>query len=204
VTSSGWVIEMMARRLARFPHKAEVRRFLDGSGGNVAWGAVAHVLRSLFVASLVCAAACATPDPRFVTPEATVETLLDTYRIADVPEAVVRERLAGRGNFTLADETTFRACFSDHRGPFDDGAAGYVLGRIAAAKEHLTYTPTEGGRIRVTTVRAGETDLLAVLAPTEDGYRIALGMSVPREVRAQLREVYRRRSEQLARRGVRG
>lgn len=165
---------------------------------------MAHVIRSLLFACLVCAAACATPDARFVTPETAVETLLDTYRIADVPEAVVRERLAGRGNFTLADETTFRACFSDHRGPFDDGAAGYVLGRIAAAKDHLTYTPTEGGRVRVTTVRAGQTDLLAVLAPSDDGYRIALGASVPREVRAQLREVYRRRSEQLARRGVRG
>jgi hypothetical protein len=142
---------------------------------------------------------CAQADARFETPERAVRTLLGAYDLADVPEQVVRDRLAARGTFTLKDEVTFRESFLDHETPYDDGAAGYVLGRVAAAKDHLTFA-THGDRVHVT---AG-TERLAVLERTEDGYRIVLAASVPRHVRTQLREVYRRRSEQLARRGVRG
>lgn len=159
-------------------------------------------MRSLSLA-LVLLAACARTDPRFASPEQTVRTVLDAYALADVPEEVVRARMAGRGTFSLRDEQAFRESFADHRGPSDDGAAGYVLGRVAAAKDHLTYERRDG-RVYVTTMRASARDTLAVLEQGEDGYRILLARSVPIAVRTQLREVYRRRSEQLARRGVRG
>ena len=145
--------------------------------------------------------ACSHEDPRFRTPEAAVTTLLAAYGLEHVPEPAIRERLAGRGTFELRDERTFREAFADHTGPSDDGAAGYVLGRVAAAKDHLVYT-TSGTSVVIT---AGvDPAPLAVLERREAGYRFVLARSVPRTVRAQLREVYRRRSQELARRGARG
>lgn len=152
--------------------------------------------------ALVLVSGCLGDDPRFATPEATVQAMLGSYGLEAVSEADVRARLASRAPFTLRDEATFRAVFVDHRGPHDDGAAAYVLGRIAAAKDHLAYHTVGDGDVRVS-VR-GETSALALLVRTDDGYRVELARSVPRDVRAQLREVYRRRSEALARAGVRG
>jgi hypothetical protein len=146
-------------------------------------------------------AACSREDPRFRTPETAVSTLLESYGISDVPEAAIRERLAGRGTFELRDERTFRETFRDHASPSDDGAAGYVLGRVAAAKDHLVYTAS-GEAVVISA--SGDPSPLAVLERGEDGYRFVLARSVPRAVRAQLREVYRRRSQELARRGARG
>lgn len=124
-------------------------------------------------------------DARFASPEATVETLLATYDLADVSQAEIRERMAAHRRFTLLDRDTYEACFADlGRGSSDEGMAGFVVGALAAGKDELVVDVDEG-RATVSP-RAG----VEIVLREEDGaWRIVLARSVPAEVRERIASV---------------
>ena len=119
-----------------------------------------------------------TTDARFSTPEHTVETLLGTYGLNDMPQAQIQELIVQRGAFELQDRATWRRCFADIEQPGGEGMAGYVLGLLAAGRDDLRFEmaedrayafPREGVRI--------------VMIHGDDGaYRISLRESVPEDV----------------------
>ena len=139
----------------------------------------------LTIAFALLVAACASPpvDQRFVTPEATVSTLLSAYDLADVPQAEIRARLAARDRFPLRDRDTYEACFADlGSDPSAEGLAGFVVGALAASKDELTVR-LEGERAIVSPREGVE----ILLRREDDGaYRIVLARSVPAEVRTRI------------------
>lgn len=140
-------------------------------------------------------------DARFATPEATVRSLFAAYAVSQASESDVRARLAARERFHLRDRTLYRSCFADFDREEDEGAAGFVFGRLVAVKEHLVFH-TAGDRATVRAT-ADATPIPTVhLRKIRGGYRIVLRESVPPEVRAQLRAVWRRQREHLERQGL--
>ena len=135
------------------------------------------------------------PDPRFATPEASIRTLMSAYGVEDLSEEEVQQRLRARARFTLRDADLYRDCFADWTSPHDEGLAGYVFGRVAAAKDHLRFDPVGDGEdvaVRFPDARSEGGRAAIILRRTQSGYRIVLRRSVPREVRAQLYQVYER------------
>jgi hypothetical protein len=124
-------------------------------------------------------------DSRFATPERTVETLLATYGLEDVPQEEIRTRMAERGAFELRDRETWRQCFVDLSRPGGEGMAGYVLGVLAAARDDLRYeTVEEHGYV------IPRDDIRIVMERDETGaYRIVLAESVPEEVQRGLLQI---------------
>ena len=128
-------------------------------------------------------------DARFESPQATVDSLFNAYGISGMSESDVIRRLENRQRFTLVDPALHRACFADWRGQHDEGLAGYVFGRLAAAKDHLGVR-VDGDRAWVTP--AGKTDEQVVLIKVGRAWRISLKQSIPEKVRKQLYQIYRR------------
>lgn len=138
----------------------------------------------LVLAFALVLGACGSPpvDQRFVTPEATVTTLLGAYDLADVSQDEIRTRLAARDHFPLRDRDTYEACFTDMAAdPSAEGLAGFVVGALAASKDELTVT-IEGERA-IVSPREG----VEIVMRRQDGeYRIVLARSVPDEVRTRI------------------
>lgn len=130
-------------------------------------------------------------DKRFDTPAATIDALFRSYGIAELSEAEVRARLQARERFELRDPRLHRECFADWRGEQDQGLAGYVFGRLAAAKDHLRID-VEGDLAQITPGIEGAAQEATVLVRQDGAWKIALRQSVPEEVRQQLYQVYRR------------
>ncbi len=130
-------------------------------------------------------------DSRFSTPAATIRSLFSSYGIADVSEAEVRARLQARERFEMHDPRLHRECFADWQGEQDQGLAGYVFGRLAAAKDHLLID-VEGDLAQITPNIEGAAQEATVLVLQDGAWKIALRQSVPEEVRQQLYQVYRR------------
>lgn len=149
---------------------------------------------------LIVAAACGsedtrTADPRFSTPEHTIDTLLGTYGMAQASQAELDHWLENSQRYRLQDPPTFRACFEDYEGTQDEGLAGFVVGALVRGRSDA----------RVTIVRdvahVAAADRRIVMHQTEGGWKISLRDSVPREVQEQLREITRRAFEQNQRFG---
>lgn len=123
-------------------------------------------------------------DPRFATPERTVETLLAAHGAGDASEGELQERIAS-GGLAVVDRELHARCFADLDQPGGAAMASYVLGMLAAARDALRYEtvadrgyviPREGMRI--------------VMQRGEDGaYRIVLADSVPEDVRRSVLEL---------------
>lgn len=143
-------------------------------------------MRRLLLASLLLTACHERPvDARFASPEATVETLLGAYDLADVPQAEVRARMAEHARFTLLDRDTFEACFADlGAASLDEGLAGFVVGALAAGKDELDIDVE--GEIAHVSPRAG----VEIALRNDDGaWRIVLRDSVPAEIRERIASV---------------
>jgi hypothetical protein len=143
-------------------------------------------MRRLLLASLLLSACHERPvDARFASPEATVETLLTAYDLADVPQDEVRARMAAHARFTLLDRETYEACFADlGAASLDEGLAGFVVGALAAGKDELEVE-IDGELARVSP-REG----VAITLRNEDGaWHIVLRDSVPAEIRERIASV---------------
>jgi hypothetical protein len=140
------------------------------------------------------------PDLRFHTPRATIQTLLDVYGVGDVAEEEVQRRMSLGRRFQLQDPELFHLCFSDFRGPEDEGLAGYVFGSLAAAKDHLRITMTRDVATVIPEVDAGP-GRPVTLRQDGDDWKIVLRESVPASVQQRLRAVYRRSVDQHQRAG---
>jgi len=156
--------------------------------------------RVLLLAICGLLAACSSceddaPDLRFHTPRATIETLLDVYGVADVSQEEVQRRMHLGRRFQLQDPELFHACFSDFRGPEDEGLAGYVFGSLAAAKDHLRLTLSEDEATILPEVDGGP-GRPVVLRRQGTEWKIVLRESVPTTVQRRLRAVYRRSQSQ--------
>jgi hypothetical protein len=137
-----------------------------------------------------------------MTPGATLETLFASFGIEDASEEEVRRLMAERGRFHLNDPAGYRACFADYRGPQDEGLAGYVFGRLAAAKDHLTTTMS-GDQARVFPDQGEPGSHRAiVLRRFEGGWKIVLRESVPAATQRQLWGVYHRGQAEARRHGL--
>ena len=152
-------------------------------------------LSSRLLAPLLLAAAlvgCAgEPDPRFVAPEQTLNTLFTVYDVAALDEVEVQRLVRSRAQFRVRDREAYEACFSDWHRPEDEGLAGFVFGRLATAKDHLRFDgAVDSGSVRVIPVHEGEAGHPIVLHRTDAGWKIALHESVPTEVRQQLYRVH--------------
>ena len=132
-----------------------------------------------------------TSDKRFATPASTINTLFGAYGIADMSEGEVRARLQARQRFDLRDPQTHRDCFADWQGEQDQGLAGYVFGKLAAAKDHLRIE-IDGTTAKITPDIEGASQEATVLSQTEGAWKIVLRESVPENVRQQLYQIYRR------------
>ena len=145
-----------------------------------------------FFCMIFVTAACSAPmDSRFSTPKNTIETLFSTYGVEKMSEEEVRRRLEARQRFTMLDSALHRACFADWQSESDQGLAGFVFGRLVAAKDHLT-TKIEGQKALVGTTLKSAAEHPVVLKRTKNGWRIVLQQSVPEAIKRQLYEVYRR------------
>ncbi|MCS6800191.1 MAG: hypothetical protein NZ898_16995 [Myxococcota bacterium] len=143
------------------------------------------------------------PERRLASPEATLATLLDSYGLRDASEHEVRRRLQRRERFTLVDAETFRACFADHAGPVDEGAAGWLFGRLVARKDGWRLEPDGADVVHVTVEEPNGRARLATLVRDRRGqWKLSLARSVPPEVRARLRVLYERVRASHARLGA--
>ena len=149
---------------------------------------------------LLAAVACGSEDtsaadPRFSTPEKTIDTLLGTYGMAQASQAELDAWLENSQRYHLQDAATFRACFEDYEGTQDEGLAGFVVGAVVRGRSDA----------RVTIVRdvahVATADRRIVMHQTAGGWKISLRDSVPRDVQEQLREITRRAFEQNQRFG---
>ena len=142
----------------------------------------------LFASMLACVPSA---DSRFATPKDTIETLFTAYGVRDVGEAEIIRRMQAQERFKLLDPAMHRACFADWKSDSDQGIAGFVFGRLVAAKDHLK-TKIEGD---TATVRASESNGPndpVVLKRGKSGWKIVLQQSAPETIKRQLYEVYRR------------
>ncbi len=158
---------------------------------------------ALLAAASVLVAGCGDLEARrFATPEATVNALFMAYGVEAVPEPAILARMQEGGRFVPEDDEAQRSCFADHRGPADEGGAGYVFGLLAAGKDHLVFDQ-DGDVARVyPTSRRGDDAPHVVLRRADSKWKIVLGESVPPEVRARLYQLYGHAEEQAARTGA--
>lgn len=156
-------------------------------------------MRPLFILALVAfAAGCASPDPRYASPEATLETLFSAYGVADLPEREVQRRLFARERFELLSRESMLGAFADYKLEEQEGLTGFVFGRLVARKSSLN-TECEARRCLIRP--EGEEETPPVVMVEQSGeWKILLAESVPREVQAQLFALHRRAGE-LTRRG---
>lgn len=141
--------------------------------------------RAWIVALATIAIACgqtSSADPRFATPERTIQTLLEAHGVGHASASELQARMASEGGLHVVDRETYAACFVDLGEPGGDALASYVLGMIAAARDDLRYEliaqrgyviPRDGVRI-------------AMQRGADGAYRILLRESVPEEVRRSL------------------
>ena len=145
-------------------------------------------MRLRFLAALVFSMACgddATPDLRLMTPRTTIETMLASYGVADLPQEEIDRRMSIGRRFHLNDPAALRACFSDWEEPAGEGLAGYVFGSIVVAKDDLIATVRDDEAEVM--VRDPERRTRPVFLEREGGsWRINLERSVPRSVREEL------------------
>lgn len=142
---------------------------------------------TLLVATLALAACGPTSsaDPRFATPERTVETMLAAHGAAGLSGAAIQARMASEGALPIVDREAYAACFVDRDEPGGEALAEYVFGMIAAAKDDLRYeTIAERGAV---IVRPGVR--VAMRRGRDGAYRISLRESVPEDVRRRLGDV---------------
>ena len=154
---------------------------------------------ALVLGCSLLASACSEepPDLRYQTARSTIETLFSAYGIQGLNEAQVQERMQVRGRFHLADPSAYEGCFLDYDGERDEGEAGYVFGRLAAAKDSLVYA-ADDERVEV---RSGQSEDPVILLRRGRSWRISLEDSVPLEVRRRLRGVYQRAKQRSLREG---
>lgn len=139
------------------------------------------------LAALLAAVGCgeaSSTDPRFATPERTVDTLLAAHGAGEASAADLTARVAA-GGLSVVDRELHARCFADLDQPGGEAMAGYVLGMIAAARDALRFEtvgergyviPREGARV--------------VMQRGADGaYRIVLAESVPEDVRRTVLEL---------------
>ncbi len=142
---------------------------------------------ALSLAGLIALASCGQAsgtDPRFATPERTVETMLAAHDAGHASGAEIQARMASEGALPIVDAEAYAACFTDRDQPGGGALAEYVFGMIAAARDDLRYE-TIGDRGSVI-VRPG----VRVAMQRRDGaYRIVLAESVPEDVRRSLADV---------------
>jgi hypothetical protein len=151
------------------------------------------VRRSIALVTCLFASACAEPDPRFATPEQTVETLFTAYGVADLPEREVQRRLLMRERFELVSREAMLDAFADYRVEEQEGLTGFVFGRLVARKASLVYA-CEMKRCEVRPEH--EEDAPPVVLRENGGeWKIILAESVPREVQQQLVALHRRADE---------
>ena len=144
-----------------------------------------------------CSSGCEdkAPDLHFQTPRATVQTLLDVYGVAEVPQEEVQRRMRLGRRFQLQDPALFHRCFGDLRGPQDEGMAGYVFGSLAAAKDHLRVTLSEDEATVIPETDAGPGRPVTLRREAGE-WKIVLRDSVPASVQRRLEAVYRRSRDQ--------
>lgn len=143
---------------------------------------------SRILAVLAFAMACGddpTPDLRLMTPRTTIETLLESYGVADLPQEEIDRRMDIGRRFHLNDPAALRACFSDWEEPAGEGLAGYVFGSVIVAKDDLIATVRDDEAEVM--VRDPERRTRPVILEREGGsWRINLERSVPRAVREEI------------------
>lgn len=147
-------------------------------------------MRIALLALLLVACNDHTPDSKYATPEATIETLLRAYGVADMSEEDIQRTMRERGRFELRDEPAFRGCFADYDNLSDEGLAGFVFGLIAARKDNLRVVQT-GGRANVFT-DPDRRERNVVLLEEDGEWKISLHDSVPADVRRDLEGIAKR------------
>lgn len=132
-------------------------------------------------------------DPRFSDANKTFTTLLRAYGVASISEGDVAERMSSGGKFTLHNESDFREAFADYRSPADEGAAGFVFGRLVRSKDSLVFD-TKGDRTDIYIKNRPRTQVAAVLIHEKEtgAWKFSIKESVPEEIRARLLDLYRR------------
>jgi len=128
---------------------------------------------------------------------ATVETLFAAFGVEALDEASIRDRMQRGRRFHLQDPASFRACFADWERPEDEGLAGFVFGGLAASKDNLRLTLTEGEATVFPLVNEQNEGRPVILRQLEGEWKIVLRQSVPASVRRRLYEVHRRSEAQL-------
>jgi len=171
-------------------------------GINEAMRAPSVMVTVLLLASLWASAGCGSEprDVRFDTPEATLDTLLGSFGIADMTQEEVQRHMRSRGRFELADEATYHACFIDWDGPHSEALAGYVFGTVAAGKDQLRIARV-GDRVHVYP-DPERRERYVVMVDEGVGYRISLRDSVPAEVRRALLAEHERIETRVRRAGA--
>ncbi len=139
-------------------------------------------------------------DLRYRTALATVQTLFEAYGVNGLSQDEVRERMQVRGRFHLSDPEGFRGCFVDYQGDQDESLAGYVFGRLAAAKDDLRFEPGEQ-RVLIHTSEGGDAPDPVVLLREGEEWKISLLQSVPASVRTQLHGIFMRTKQRALREG---
>ena len=130
------------------------------------------------------------PDPRFASPEATLDTLLASYGVEQMSQEEIQQHMREQGRFQLRDEQTYRLCFDDYDGPQSEGLAGFVFGTVAAAKDELRINHVQGN---VHVFPSSErNDRYVVLVERDGEFKISLRESVPPSIRRTLLGQYER------------
>jgi hypothetical protein len=141
-------------------------------------------LRRLVWLSLLACGCGHEPDPRFASPQATIDTLFAAYGIEGLSQDEIQARLREHGQFELRDQASFRLCFLDYSGPRDEGLAGFVFGMIAAGKDDLVVRAVDD---RATVFPDPDrVDRSVVMLRRSDEWKISLRDSVPAAIREAL------------------
>ncbi len=127
------------------------------------------------------------PDPRFATPNKTVETLLGAYGLDGVSQEEIQRRLRARQPFRLHDPATFHACFTSFEGDVSEAYSGFVVGALAAGRDDIRVTIIDDVAHVFPTSR-----VRVVMKRTDAGWKIDLEQSVPAEIRTQFQDIARR------------
>lgn len=160
------------------------------------WNRVRAVLLILALIAVVAGglAGCGKDiDPRYENANKTFTTLLRAYGVASISEGDVAERMTSGAKFTLHHESDFREAFIDYRSPADEGAAGFVFGRLARNKDSLVFD-TKGDRTDIYIKNRPRTQVAAVMMRDKESgaWKFSIKESVPAEIRARLLDLYRR------------
>ena len=130
-----------------------------------------------------------TADPRYSTPERTIDTMLAAYGLEGVSPDEGR-RLRRAGALRLRDPDAYHACFTRFDGLGDEALAGFVVGSVVENRDALRTTITND-KARVMASHGSA----VILYKRNGAWRISLDESVPVQFRTQLRDVARRAAE---------